>query len=399
MKSTLSADIKRFFNIRGAWPLVVGMFCYGIGTGILAPMNAIYLQERIGLSKGEIAAIFASALLFNMILTMTVGIVSDKITNKKALPLAAAFVCICGLLLYMRADGFPSAFAGMAIATAPSGMIMGQLYAMARKRFTKEAGEIVEMAMLWLRATFSVGFFGGLLLGANLYLIATFRGVLWGNLAGYAILFLLLWIYKDVKEAENKLQTDRGEPFSIWMLVALLLLGCGDAIRGLYLPLVVNQLFDRAELMSYLWSVQAVFELVFMTLTGYWAARYGSKRIILLGSLFALATYAVYAFGPPLSLFFLMQPIHSFYVSIFYGVAMGYVQRMFISRAGFGASLYVFITQAATLVGYVFPLVIKGITPRIFLIGAALVVAAIFCMIKSDVRIAKSKSRPLHESG
>ncbi|UUZ79712.1 hypothetical protein LJK88_32145 [Paenibacillus sp. P26] len=45
------------------------------------------------------------------------------------------------------------------------------------------------------------------------------------------------------------------------MLIALLLLSCADAIRGLYLPLVVSELFGRPQLMSYLWSIQAVFEL------------------------------------------------------------------------------------------------------------------------------------------
>ncbi|MFB9326200.1 MFS transporter [Paenibacillus aurantiacus] len=386
--STVAADLSRFARIKGARPLVAGMFFYGIGTGILAPMNAIYLQVEIGLSKGQIAAIFAIALLLNMIATLTAGIYGDRMRRRKALPMAAAGLCIAGLLLYMRADGFGSALAGMALATSPSGLILGQLYALARSRFTREAADLVEMALLWLRATFSVGFFGGLLLGANLYIVTSFQGVLWGNLAGYACLLLLLGLYQPgeatgVKQAQAP--SSAGEPFSAWMLAALLLLGCGDAIRGLYLPLVVNQLFGQAEIMSYLWSVQAVFELLFMTVTGYWAMRYGSKRVILLGSVFGLISYIAYASGPPLMLFFLVQPLHSFYVSIFYGVAMGYVQRMFIARAGFGASMYVLITQAATMIGYVFPLVIKGISPSIFLIAVSLVLAAIACMVKSGL--------------
>ncbi|MFC4104171.1 MFS transporter [Paenibacillus xanthanilyticus] len=379
-------DLARFVRMKGTRPLVAGMLCYGVGTGILAPMNAIYLREQIGLAKGEIAAVFAIALLLNMVATLIAGIYGDRMRNRKTLPLVASAACMAGLLLYMRADSFGSALAGMALATSPSGLILGQLYALARNRFTREAADLVEMALLWLRATFSVGFFGGLLLGANLYLVTSFQGVLWGNLAGYACLFLLLARYKPAADEGSKpAAKPAGEPFSAWMLAALLLLGCGDAIRGLYLPLVVNQLFGQAEIMSYLWSVQAVFELLFMTVTGYWAMRYGSKRVILLGSLFGLISYVVYASGPPLPLFFLVQPLHSFYVSIFYGVAMGYVQRMFIARAGFGASLYVLITQAATMIGYVFPLAIKGISPSIFLIAVALVLTAILCMIKSGL--------------
>ena len=179
---------------------------------------------------------------------------------------------------------------------------------------------------------------------------------------------------REVTASEAETSKIAGEPVSVAMLAALLLLSCADAIRGLYLPLVVQQLFGKPELMSYLWSTQAVFELVFMTLTGYWAAKYGSKRIIFISSLFALATYLVYLSGADLWFFFLVQPVYSFFVSVLYGVAMGYVQRMFIHRTGFGSSLYVFISQTASLTGYLLPLLIRGISPHIFMIPVCLIV-------------------------
>lgn len=61
------------------------------------------------------------------------------------------------------------------------------------------------------------------------------------------------------------------------------------------MPLVVNERFGDPRLASYIWSAQAVFELLFMTLAGYWAAKYGSKRIIVLSSVCALVTYLTYA--------------------------------------------------------------------------------------------------------
>jgi len=356
--------------------LVMAMLFYGIGVGTLAPMNALYLQHDVGLAKEEIAAIFAVSLLLNMMLTIGVGWMSDRFARKKPVPVMASIVCAFGLFVYMNATGFMTALAGMALATAPSGMIMGHLFAMARKHFTRFAAGIVEISLLWLRATYSIGFFTGLLLGANLYLLASYQGVLWGNLLGYALLFFMLFIYREVTVSGAGTGDVAGEPVSIAMLAAILLLSCADAIRGLYLPLVVQQLFGKPELMSYLWSTQAVFELFFMTVTGYWAAKYGSKRIIFISSLFALATYLVYLSGANLLLFFLVQPVYSFFVSVLYGVAMGYVQRMFIHRTGFGSSLYVFISQTASLTGYLLPLLIRGISPHIFVIPVCLIVLA-----------------------
>lgn len=365
-------DVRTFISIKDAGKLWIALFLYGIGTGILAPMNAVYLNESLKLSKIEIVIVFASSLFLNMVTTIMVGWVSDRLKNKKKLPLLAASLCIIGLLIYMNATSFISALIGMVIAVAPSGLILGQLFAMARVHFSNSAAEIVEMAQLWLRAAISVGFFTGLLLGANIFLLASFKGVLWGNLCGYVCLLILLLFYKETTDTAQSKQELKGEPFSLLMLVALLTLSCADAIRGLYLQLVVLELFEKPQMMSYLWSGQAVFELLFMTLAGYWAAKYGSKKIIFIGGFFALITYLTYAHSVSLPVFFAVQPLYSFFVSILYGVAMGYVQRMFISRTGFGSSLYVFISQMASLIGYFLPLFIEGITPKIFLIPSTL---------------------------
>lgn len=375
-------DLRAFLKIKGAWVLVLTLLFYGIGTGILAPMNAIYLQDSVGLGKLEIASIYSISLFLNMVLTISVGIVSDRMKRKKTIPLVAAVLCMTGIIIYMGASSYVPALIGMCLAMGPSGMIMGQLFAMARSHFTKFAPDVVEISQIWLRATYSVGFFTGLLLGANLFLIATFQGVLWGNLAGYAALFALLLFYREITADSSAGKRAAGEPFSLVMLFAILLLSCADAIRGLYLPLVINVRFGNPELMSYIWSTQAVFELLFMTMAGYWAAKYGSKPIILLGSLFALGTYVTYTVSESLPVFFIVQPLYSFFVSVLYGVGMGYVQRMFIHRTGFGASLYVFISQTASLIGYFLPLLIKGITPQIFWIPALLIVLSIMLMVK-----------------
>ncbi|MGO4696044.1 MFS transporter [Paenibacillus sp. 2TAB26] len=376
----IAADMKRFLQVDGAGRMLFTLFCYGIGMGILAPMNAIYLSESIGLSKNEVVSIFVVSLLLNMGTTITVGLLSDKLRSRKRLVIAAALLCLVGLFIYMNAEGYVQALIGMCVVSAPSGLIMGQLFAISRNHFARLAGDIVEMAQIWLRAGYSVGFFCGLLAGANLYLIATFQGVLWGNFAGYAMLVILLLFYREHSEEKKQANIGASEPFSLIMLIALLLLACADAIRGLYLPLVVKTLFGKPEYMSYIWSSQAVFELLFMTIAGYWAAKYGSKIIILIGGFGALITYTIYALHSPLIVFFLIQPIYSFFVSILYGVAMGYVQRMFAGRTGFGASLYVFISLTASLIGYLLPLFIEGYDPSIFVIPIALVSISITIM-------------------
>jgi SET family sugar efflux transporter-like MFS transporter len=383
-------DWRSFIRLKGAVPLLLALIAYGIGTGMLAPMNAIYLRDSIGLAKEQIAAVFAVSLALNMTFTLITGLFSDRMRFRKGLPLVAVVFCILGLQVYMRASSFEEAMLGMCLAVAPSGLIMGQLFAMARNRFSKADAELTEIALIWLRAGFSIGFFVGLLLGANVYLWTSFHGVLWGNTLGYAFLGLLLLFFREEPVDIAAPKKGSGEPFSGMMLLALLLLCCADSIRGLYLPLVVRETFGRAEVMSYLWSCQAVFELFFMTVTGYAAVKFGSRKVIWIGSLVALAVYTLYTFSTSLPLYFIAQPVHSFYVSILYGVAMGYVQRMFIHRTGFGASLYVLITQTASLVGYLLPLIIKGTSHAIFIIPMVLVTVS---LILSGIVIMRSAKR------
>lgn len=82
-------------------------------------------------------------------------------------------------------------------------------------------------------------------------------------------MFFLLLKYKEHDPIDEETNESRAEEFSITMLFVVLLLACSDALRGLYLLLVIVDIFERPELMSYLWSVQAVFELFFMTFAGY----------------------------------------------------------------------------------------------------------------------------------
>ena len=63
-----------------------------------------------------------------------------------------------GLLFDMQADTYVETLIGMVFAVAPSGLIMGQLFAMARNHFMQLAPSDLTDAQIWLRAMMSVGF-------------------------------------------------------------------------------------------------------------------------------------------------------------------------------------------------------------------------------------------------
>ncbi len=371
----MGQDVRAFLRIPGSWRLFTAMLAYGCAQGILRPMNAIYLAQHVGLTKLQVSVLVSVSLLTDMAVTLGTGIASDRVRHKRTLPILAAVLCMAGLLWYLHADSFLTALGAMVLATSPAGVIMGQLFAMARSHFTVEAPAIAEMAIVWLRAMMSCGFFLGLLLGAELFTAVSFAGVLWGNFVSYALILLLLAGYRERTSGYRPLPQS-AIPFQWIGIFALLILLCGDAIRGLYFPLVVDALYHSPALVSHLWSVQAIFELLWMTVAGYAAARYGTVRVIRIAAALGFGVYAVYALHPALPWLVAMQPVHSFYVSVLYSVGMSYVQRMFLTRTGFGSSLYLFLSQTASLLGYLTPNLIPGYSPHIFFVPMGLVVVS-----------------------
>src|SRR5690625_5261592 len=119
-------------------------------------MNSIYLSDSAVLTKFKISSIFSISDLFDMVITSSVGALNDKMKRKKPLPITAVMLFMLGLLLYMRADSFISALIGMILAVAPSGLIMGQLFAMARNHFMRLAPNIFEIVLVCLRDMNSV---------------------------------------------------------------------------------------------------------------------------------------------------------------------------------------------------------------------------------------------------
>ena len=374
---TLLAQLRRFMRIQGSWQLLLAMLAYGCGIGVLQPMNAIYLRDGIHLSKLEISAVVSIATVVNMGVTFFSGLWSDRIRRRKRLPLIASLCCAGGLIGYYHAAGFPAALGFYILSTTPAGIIAGQLYAMARSHFTQDAPDIVELGIVWLRTVMSAGFFFGLLLGAELFTLISFHGVILGNLVCYLLLFAVFLGYREREGTGVVAPRPAGMPIQWLVLFAILLILCCDSIRGLYFPLMVNALFKNPTLVSHLWSVQVIFEFIWMTLGGVAAERYGALRVVRWSGLAALFVYFVYALHPALPWLFAVQPVYSFFVSVESTVVMGVVQRMFLHRTGFGSSLFFVLNQSAALVGFMVPNLIPGFSPHIFYLPAALMTVSL----------------------
>ncbi len=97
---TLFLELRLFFQIKDSVKLLLSMFLYGIAQAMISPMNAIYLQDSIHLTKFQISLIFSITLLANMGLTAGLGYLSDHIRKKKWLAATAAAIAVIGFFCY-----------------------------------------------------------------------------------------------------------------------------------------------------------------------------------------------------------------------------------------------------------------------------------------------------------
>jgi SET family sugar efflux transporter-like MFS transporter len=155
-------------------------------------------------------------------------------------------------------------------------------------------------------------------------------------------------------------------------LLAVILMRGGDSTRSIYMPLVVLQLFNDPVIATTMFSITAFAELFFMGYIAYIATRIGEKKTIMMGTAVGALYFVLMANTTSLFYLYLLQVLYAIFVATLLGVAMAYTQSLIKERAGFAASLYMNAIQLGSALGYVSPLLIKGINQKVFYISAIL---------------------------
>ena len=153
----------------------------------------------------------------------------------------------------------------------------------------------------------------------------------------------------------------------IMPLVALTVLRGADSARGVYLPLVMFQLFKDASIAPLMFGITAAAELVAMGMMGYVSSRIGAKVTISLGALVGAFYYVVMSFSQSLPLIYVVHVLYAIFVAVLMGVGMAYVQGLVKNRAGLGGSLFMVVFNVGNLIGILAPLLVKDYDQTIFI--------------------------------
>jgi MFS family permease len=184
-----------------------------------------------------------------------------------------------------------------------------------------------------------------------------------------------------VKESHQPVIT--GIRLPMWVLImpllALMVLRGADSTRGVYLSLVMFQLFKDASIAPLMFGITAAAELITMSMMGYLSSKIGEKTTISIGALVGALYYTIMSFSQSLPLLYAAHVLYAIFIAALLGVAMAYVQGLMSHRAGLGGSLYMAVFYIGNLIGIFLPLLVHNYDQTIFIapiilcvIGAAM---------------------------
>lgn len=398
---------KRVMQTRYGAALGLSILLQGSLMALLTPLAPILIAEKIGLNKSEVIIYYLIVTLVGIVVTLSTGWLSDGTIARYKLVLAGGLIATVGFVgISQAALPFHAWLSGIAIACI--GVIFPQLFAVAKAGVV--AGwerEAQVMGITALRTTYSLGFVFGTAISSGL---AQFdiRVVFIGIAVTTAILTVqaayLLWRMEayikretlHAKEQNTSVYVPKRRDLPLWVLIVPLLsltvLRGADSTRGVYLTLVMFQLFKDASIAPLMFGITAAAELLTMSMMGYLSSKIGEKATISIGALVGALYYGIMSFSQSLPLLYAAHVLYAVFIAALLGVAMAYVQGLMAHRAGMGGSLYMAVFSVGNLIGIFSPLLVHDYDQTIFIAPIFLCIAGAALLMFGD-RTAQVEAR------
>ncbi len=405
----------RVFRVRFGLSCAFWIFAEGILLAAAMPLVPILLATQVGLDKNEVTLYFLITTLLGIVVTLATGYLSDGAISRYKLVAAGGLTAAVGYFGLATAQQAIDAFIAGGLVVALS-VLFPQLFAVAKAGVVADWSHADQTTGITaLRTFFSLGYVLGTALGSAMVRVMELQTVflvLGASVIGLTIgctLFLFQieryiaarTVEYDTAEADApekpKRQPSVSLPYTamIMPLLALIVLRGADSTRGVYLSLVMLQLFNDPGVGPMMFGITAAAELITMAMVSELASRIGERDAIAVGALFGAVYFAVLSFSQSLTVLYLMHIVYAVFVAALLGVAMAYVQRMISARAGLGGSLYMAVFNIGSLVGILSPLLVTGYSQEIFIIPAILCVVGALMLHFGD-RTAQIEQR-LHD--
>ena len=383
------------------------LFFSGSTAYIAAPTFALFASQRLQASELQITTFFAANALVGIFVVMTVGRFSDRVGQRRHYVATGFTWMAIGYLVLATAQHFlVMSLVGVIFFSA---LEVGnvQLHALSKEIHSDSpSARGLESSLTGsLRAAYVLGCVVGPAVGGALLTLVGNRtvfvtaAVLYVSCAGVALTLL------PVASARTKIAT-QGAPGIAGLLRserrALLIFGTavafslgGDVLRLALLPVLLSQtLATTPQLANLTFSIAPCLQMVFMPLAGYLADRFGTGKIVTIGSVSGLAYYGLLAFATNIWEVYILQGFYAFLVACIIGVGISHAQKLAKGEAGLATSVYFCAKLIAVVVGST----LSGIVAENYGVRLSFLVPAAMCGIGAVLTLLAIRAEQLHPS-
>lgn len=327
-----------------------------LGSGIQLPFLPLWLKDR-GLPDSQVALVVALMMAVRILGIPLGTFIADLTQRRRAVIIACAFGSAAAYFLLSAMTGFwPILLTGMLAAAllAPIVPLTETLAVEGSAHYGLDYGRI----RLWASLSFLTGSLGaGALLeaisiGWVILLIASAQAL-------GALVTLLLPADKAVRAAT------RAEPIRLASFLALvsagsfivfmLAAGFGQASHG-FLYAFGSVYFEALGYSSFviglLWAASVMAEVTMFAFSNRFYKRFGSVRLIMLGTGIATLRWVMTALAPPLGILFLVQTLHAGSFGLTHLGTMHYIrERVPASMRNTAQGLYSVLSSGVLMSG------------------------------------------------
>ncbi|MGC9669686.1 sugar efflux transporter [Planosporangium sp. 12N6] len=353
-KSTGFAQLIKDGALRG---LMVNTAIVGVGGALVNTSTSLFLATAIGATPLMIGMYFTGRGLLEVVSGLTLGALSDRTGNRRALLTLCPFFSASGALAYTTIRNYYVLFAIGAVLFAIGGSGFAQIFAYNRDFASARALNPTLLNSV-LRSITSACWIVGPPLG---FLLIDVRG--------FAALYLLTavlymtsgvlcrWLLPDLTGTVTK-TTAKGNPFagigrSLWLLIlAVMLMLTVNNIYQINIALFVTRdLGLDAGFTGLLLGLCAALEVSVILLLGRHADRIGKWRLVLAATACATVFFAALPFAHSKAALLLLQLPNAFWTAIVLSIPVTILQDAMGDRVGVASSLYTSSFQTGILLG------------------------------------------------
>ena len=341
------------------WLLATNLFLTGLSAAAITPYRAVVAIQGLGLSNGEFAAIMMVNALATAAMSVVLGSLSDRISDRRRLVLLSAVMggLAYGLIyLVQRQWAYVAAFC---LILPLGGALMSQSLAFSRAYYDRNAPDQAVFMTSLLRTMFSAAWVvvppvAGWI-ASRYTVLDVFAFAAFGH-AGCALIFGYMFTRPEALIPPNPAARSGVAfwrllgPWQLTGIAGILMLRTALQLHMTVLPLAMTTDFRGTYAnVGFTAAVAAALEVPCMILWGYAAARWRKDAILVgTGTLFAAYLLAVSFATTPLAVLWLQIP-NAVATAAVISLTITYMQDTIKGRVGLSTSLLDVVNVASTL--------------------------------------------------